>query len=99
MRYMIVDKEKGLFLGTLNDYHMFAKGNIFTVIKAPSFDTEEKAMTYIAYISKLGGFDLGVISLDTNQKYVNITEVIKQGYGDYTHDLINFLPMLSEEIH
>lgn len=98
MRYLIVEKEKGLFLGSFNNVTLFAKENVFPIIKAPSFDSEEIALTYIQYYFANDG-EYGVISVESSDKYVHIFDIIKGGYGEYTHKLIDHLPMLSEAVH
>lgn len=99
-RFLIVEKDKGLFLGSLEKMHLFARDNIFPVQKVPSFSTENEAMSYIVYM--FGDKDenqYGVIEVDFSHRYVPIVEVIKQGYSEHTHRLIDYLPMISEEIH
>ena len=99
MRYLIVEKEKGLFLGSFRNAALFAKGNIFGIIKAPSFDTEADAEHYIANYLLKDERQYGVIAVDSKDKYVSIIDIIKQGFGAYTHELIDFLPMISEATH
>ena len=99
MRYLIVEKEKGLFLGSFRTLYLFAKGNIFGIVKAPSFGTEVDAEYYIANYLPKEDAKYGVISVESKDKYVSIIDIIKAGYGEYTHDLIEFLPMQSEAIH
>jgi hypothetical protein len=43
--------------------------------------------------------DYGIIQVETKDKYVSIIDIIKAGYEEYTHNLIDFLPMDSEAIH
>ena len=99
MRYLIIEKEKGLFLGAFRQIYIFAKGNIFSIVRAPSFDTENEAMAYIARVFDGDGGEYGVIAIDAKDKYVSIIDVIKQGYGAFTHELIDLLPMISESVH
>jgi hypothetical protein len=100
MRYLIIEDQKGLFLGIFNNFYLFAKNTIFPVVKVPSFNTENEAMQFIAVMS-INNDDLkyGVIQVDTNDKYVSIVDIIKAGYGKYTHEMIDFLPMISETMH
>lgn len=99
MKYLIVEKEKGVFLGAYRSIHLFAKDNIFPIIKAPSFDTQQLAEFYIAQTFSGDGLQYGVIEIDSKDKYVSLVEIIKQGYAEYTHDLIDNLPMISEKFH
>jgi hypothetical protein len=99
MRYLIVEKDRGLFLGAYKEYFLFARNNIFPIVKAPSFNTLEEAELYIAYYLNETDRKYGVIEVDSKNKYVNIVDVLKAGYKEYTHNLIDFLPMQSEAIH
>lgn len=99
MRYIIIEKDRGLFLGSAYQMHIFAKENIFNIVKVPSFDSEIKAMSYIAHSFGDDGYEYGVIAVEAKDKYVNIIDIIKQGYGEYTHNLMDLLPMVSESVH
>lgn len=99
MRYLIVEKERGLFLGIYHSLLIFAKNNIFPIVKVPSFNSEDEAMQFIASTLSKEGLDCGVIIVNSKEKYVNIVDVIKAGYSEYTHDLIDNIPMISEKIH
>lgn len=99
MRYLIVEKEFGLFLGVYRDIFIFAKNCIFPIMKSPSFDTKKGAEYYIEKYFPKEYKDYLVISIKSENKYVHIVEVIKAGYKEYTHELIDFIPMQSEEVH
>lgn len=99
MRYLIVEKDRGIFLGSFKNISLFAKGNIFGITKAPSFETEDDAEYYIAHYLPKEERHYGVIEIKSGEKYIGIIDIIKQGYGEYTHNLIEFLPMQSEAIH
>lgn len=99
MRYLIVEKELGLFLGVYQGVFIFAKDNSFPIIKAPGFDSPDDAEYYIAKYFPKENKKYGVIDVETNDKYVNIIDVIKSGYKEYTYNLIDFIPMLSGAIH
>ena len=99
MRYLIVEKELGLFLGFYRGIFMFAKDNIYPILKVPGFDTEEDAEYYIGRYFPKEDKQYGVISVETKTKYVSIVDVIKAGYKEHAHELIDFIPMQSEEVH
>ncbi len=99
MKYLIVEKDRGLFLGAYRNNFLFARNNIFPIVKAPSFDTEQDAEYYIENYLKTDGRTYGVIQVESKDKYVSVIDVIKAGYKEYTHNLIDFLPMDSEAIH
>jgi hypothetical protein len=68
-------------------------------VKAPSFDSEEDAAYYIENYLKTTERTYGIIQVESKDKYVSVIDVIKAGYKEYTHNLIDFLPMDSEAIH
>jgi hypothetical protein len=99
MRYLIIEKDRGLFLGTYREVSLFAKGNIFSIAKAPSFRSEDEAMSYIEHVLSHDKGGYGVIAINSNELYIGVIDIIKAGYGEYTHDLIDALPMISRSIH
>lgn len=99
MRYLIIEKELGLFLGVYQGTFIFAKTNVFAIVKAPSFNSDKDAEFYIAKYFPKENKRYGTIDIETENQYVSIVDVIKAGYKDYTHGLIDFIPMLSETIH
>jgi len=99
MKYLIVEKDRGLFLGAYRNNFLFARNNIFPIVKAPSFDSEEDAAYYIENYLKTTERTYGIIQVESKDKYVSVIDVIKAGYKEYTHNLIDFLPMDSEAIH
>jgi hypothetical protein len=99
MRYLIVEKNRGLFLGAYRNNFLFARHCVFPILRAPSFSTEEDAEYYIENYLKMNERDYGIIQVETKDKYVSIIDIIKAGYEEYTHNLIDFLPMDSEAIH
>lgn len=100
MRYLIVEKTEGLFLGVFYNTLWFAKENPWPAVKAPSFATEKEAMSFIARsLPKDDGQKYGVISVDAKERYVDIVDIIKAGYSEFTHELMDNIPMISKEIH
>ena len=108
MRYMIADEDFGVFLGThmstlIGDknriYAIFAKTDMFGIYKATSFDTDVDAGLYIDdFLSK--GYDkLSVVPIESKEKYVCVSKIIKAGYEKYTHDMMDNMPMLSDAVH
>lgn len=99
MRYLIIEKDLGLFLGVYQGVFIFAKGNVFPIVKAPSFDSEQDAEYYIAKYFPKGGKTYGVIKVESKDKYVGVADILKAGYKEYTHEMIDFIPMISGAIH
>jgi hypothetical protein len=80
-------------------YAIFAKENPFGISSAASFSSKEDAEYYMNnYLSKIHE-DLKIVSVETDRKHISATELIKSGFGDYTHDMMDNLPMISDEVH
>ena len=99
MRYLIVEDKKGLFLGAYNKFAMFAENDSLGMTRAFSFDSRLKAQRYIDSAFEKDGSAYRVIEVDGNSTYVKVEDVIRQGYGKYTHYLMDNIPMKSEAIH
>jgi hypothetical protein len=108
MRYMIAEKELGLFLGThinsiISDkgkmFVIFAGTDIFGISKATSFDTQEDAQLYIDDFLSKRYDNLVVLPINAKEKFISVIDVIKAGYEQYTHSMMDNIPMYSEEIH
>jgi hypothetical protein len=99
MRYAIIDKDLGFFLGAFQKYAVFAKTDVFGLHKAFGFSTKEEANRFI---NEYLGQDRGewfVVGIDTNDEYIDVVDLLKSGYEDYTHDMIDSIPMTNVEIH
>lgn len=99
MRHLIIEKDLGVFLGYYKGFFLFAKDSILPITKAPSYDTIEEAEYYISQYLPKKDKKYGVITVDSKDRYINVIELIKQGYSNYTHNMIDHLPMLSESVH
>jgi len=105
MRYVILDHENGVFLGTHKSKIMgptpiplWSSMNMFGLTKAYSFNTRLEAAAYIeAYLREHN--DIFVGSVDSESTYVDIVDLIKSGYSIFTEDMMDALPMMSEKIH
>jgi hypothetical protein len=99
MRYAIIEENLGFFLGAFQKFGVFAKTDLFGLHKAYSFKTEEKANEFVnEYLGKDRG-DWSVVSIDTNEKYIDVVHLLKSGYGRYTHNMVDSLPMTNREVH
>lgn len=105
MRYIILDPKEGIFLGTrehpeTGKYGMlFSSNNLFEITKATCWDTKEDAERYMNRYMKAACPFCYVVGIDSNDDYVDIVDIIKSGYGDYAHDMADFIPMHSNSIH
>lgn len=99
MRYAIIEEDLGFFLGAYQKFGVFAKTDVFGIHKAYSFKTEKEANSFL---NKSLGKDRGdwlVVGINTDEKYIDVVHLLKSGYGRYTHNMIDSLPMYSQEIH
>jgi hypothetical protein len=99
MRYAIVEKDNGLFLGYHRGIFLFARENFFPVVKVPSYDTLEEAEYYISTYLPKKNKKYNVIEVNSKDRYLNLVDLIKQGYAEYTHKMLEFLPTLNDTIH
>jgi hypothetical protein len=99
MRYTIVEEDLGFFLGALKNYGIFAKNDIFGLSKAFSFETRQDAEEFIADWMDTNEKDFLIIEIETNEKYIGVTELLKNGHGKYTHTMMNSIEMISTELH
>lgn len=99
MRYTIAEENLGFFLGAFKNHGVFAKNDIFGLSKAFSFDTKQDAEDFINEYMHPSKKNFFVIEIETNEKYIDVTELLKNGYAKYTHCMIDSIPMISTEIH
>lgn len=116
-KFIIIDPEDGVFLGTTNRNDLppyvdipqdarivalFSANNIFDLTKAVAFFHEDDAKKYLnTYIARRCP-DAFVASIETNKNetpYVDAVDILKAGYGSYIEDMVDALPMLSQELH
>ena len=99
MRYAIIEEDLGFFLGAFQKYGVFAKTDTFGLSKAFAFDEEKEANSFIdEYLGRDRG-DWNVVGIETDDKHIDVVDLIKSGYEKYTHQMIDSLPMQSFEIH
>jgi hypothetical protein len=104
MRYLIVEKENGIFLGMLKHMALFSKTNMFPIKSAISFDSEKEAEMFANSLHAMfsdveENMKFGVISIDANDRYVHLYDILKAGYANYAHGMMHSLYMPSDEIH
>jgi len=109
LRYVILDRREGVFLGTHIDhsrdvdegddivYVLWAKDNVFSVTKAYSFQKQEEARLF-ADTTLRRWPKAKVVGIHTDDKYVDVVDLLKQGYGEYTYDMVDCIPC-PETIH
>lgn len=101
MRYLIICKERGVFLGTYENSLFFSKIDDFGCYKVPSFANKNEAVEYSKKFMDTENHKFEYIypEFKTKEKYVTCIDIIKAGYGDHTGDMIDNIPYASETMH
>lgn len=99
MRYIIIEKELGVFVGQFSMYAIFAKNEIFGSQQVASFACEEDAVGYVEENLNKNGREFCVEKVDSNNVYIPIKEIIKAGFGHHTHRMMDNIAMPSENVH
>ena len=82
--------------------HIKSGNNIFDLTKAVAFFHEEDAHTYLnTYISRRcpTAFVAPIRTEKDMTPYVDAVDILKAGYGRYIEDMLDALPMPSQELH
>jgi hypothetical protein len=98
-RYLLINKEMGVFLGTYLKYVLFAKSDAEEIVKAYSFSDEESARIFAMKGAEMSQEDYFIAPIQANDKYVHVVDLIKAGYGDHVYNLMNNIEMVSYEVH
>jgi predicted Co/Zn/Cd cation transporter (cation efflux family) len=98
-RYLLINKEMGVFLGTYLKYVLFAKSDAEEIVKAYSFSDEESAREFAKIGTEMSQEDYFIAPIQANDKYVHVVDLIKAGYGDHVYNLMNNIEMVSYEVH
>lgn len=81
-------------------YAMFASDNPLSIPVALSFDNLNEAEGYIKdAFSGVKDLKLMPVPIKTNNHYADVVDIIKSGYGDFTFDMMDGLPEVSDQIH
>lgn len=107
MRYIIIDPEEGVFLGTKSDpfasgfkiVALFSKNNFFEITKAVSWETIHEAQKYQETFMRKGFPDSFIAEIDVDTTYVDVVDLVKAGYGEYAFEMIDAIPMPNTNVH
>lgn len=99
MRYIIIEKDLGAFVGAIENLAIFAKHEAFGIERIFSFDTSEEAEEYIDYYLNKDDREFSVECVDVKNKYVSVKDIIKAGLGKYTHRMMDNIYMPSETVN
>lgn len=96
MRYIVIEKNKGIFLGSHKSIQVFSNELIFPIVKACSFSSLDEVNNILGFIE---GDYLFIAEIDYHLRYVPIDILIKSGYSDYIEEMLLYLPVNSFSIH
>lgn len=99
MKYIVISQEKGVFLGAVSGYALFSKTNPMGMYNAYGFDTLDTAQNFVSTNLPTIANTAIYPQIPTSTDYVSCVDIIKHGYGKYTHDMMNYLDMPSESVH
>jgi hypothetical protein len=102
-RFLILDKNLGVYLGSYDAsifedeptepgkrYAAFAGCNPFGIVHGLTFDNTEQAEIFMYSTFPKASFEVSVASIQLESKVASVLDIIKAGYGDYTHDMLDF---------
>jgi hypothetical protein len=98
-RYIIIEKDLGVFAGVFDKYPVFAKNDIFGFNRITSFSSRENAEEWIHNYLNKDKNEFDIVEIETPYDFVTIIDVIRSGYGQYTHYMMDNIPMISDKIH
>jgi hypothetical protein len=107
MRYIIIDPEEGIFLGTHGNpvpagvriVPLFSRQNLFEITKAASWSTKEEASAYLSRYLRSGCPKAFVAQIDSKQDFVDVIQIVKSGYGKYAEEMVDAIPMDNRSVH
>jgi hypothetical protein len=99
MRYIIINKHEGIFLGNSLNIQIFSNSLVLPIIKAYSFANRTEASEYADFVAEQIQKQVVIKGIKTKEKYIPIDVLIKSGYGKYTEKMLGFMPAISETIH
>jgi hypothetical protein len=92
-KYCIICKKRGVFLGTDENYGFFSMMYDYGLHSAPLFTNIKDAVKYATDILDLKDEHIFFYAeFDVEKKFISCVDLIKEGYGDYTGDMISNLP-------
>lgn len=98
MRYIIIEKTKGIFLGNYLDVSLFSNNLVLPIVKAYSFSTIKDAQEVMDYLKEADS-DYEIKEINYQGKYIPIDILIKSGYSAYTERMLRYLNPLTDTIH
>lgn len=100
-RTIAINPEKGIFLGSMGGYAVFSKTDPIGISKAYGFDSPDDAKKFFdsALPMLSNNMIFPVITTSTSDDYVSCVDIIKQGYEQYTYNMMDYMDMPSTTMH
>lgn len=96
---IIVENDRGVFLGLYSNAAIFSKNDPFESSKAYGFKGKDDAKAFIEKYLPHFSETVQYIDIPTDQLvYVSVADIIKAGYSHYTEELFLRMPT-NETIH
>lgn len=98
-RYMILEEKKGVFLGMYLSIPIYASDERLNAIKAYTFENRLMAEEFIKTDLTDNRLAFSVVEVEAVGSYIHVAEIIRQGFGLYTHRMMNNIEMSSTMVH
>ena len=107
MKYIIIDPDKGIFLGTRHDDEndgvgmLFSAYNFLELTQAVCWDTRRQCFEYMHKFIRphLHHCFIAEIESYSEKSYVSIADICRSGYGDHGTEMIDALHMPNTWTH
>lgn len=78
---------------------LWSARNVFDSSKAYSFRTKVEAQIYLDEYLEKRFQNCFVAAVDSKTSYVTLADMIKNGYEQYTHDMLDKMPIHNDLMH
>lgn len=92
--FIVVEKERGVFLGSYNGIALFSRNDILDSTKAYGFEDREVAIDFVTSHLPQIKDTVDYIEIPTlgDDAYVDVVDIIKAGYHEYAEDMFRNMP-------
>lgn len=97
-RTVFIEKNRGVFIGSVGGYAIFSKDPI-GLSKAYTFKSTEIAKDFVSTSLSRFANNAIYVEMDLKDEFASCIDIIKAGYGEHVHYMIDGLYMPSEAIH
>lgn len=98
-KYVIVDYNQGVFLGTVNPYYVFANNDEYGIDRAYAFDTKRDAELFIRkHLSTYRDLKMFIAPVRINGEYAELKDLIEAGLSEYTSLMLDAMPLPTEKM-